>query len=699
MKNTKILLLLLAFCAAQGLWGQAEDFRKQAPQPGPAPRIEMGKYETFILGNGLQVIVVENSKLPRVSFQLLVDAPPIREAQFTGAASLAGDMLSRGTATRSKAEIDQAIDFIGARFSTSQSGMFGSCLSRHRDQLLEIMADALLNPAFPEEEFEKVKQQRLSALAFQKDDANAIAGNVGQVLRYGKDHPYGEIATERTIDNVTLERCRSFYDNYFKPEISYLAIVGDIKLEEAKAAAEKYFGTWERGDVGAGFFKRPEAPAQLQVNFVDRPGAVQSVVRITYPLNLKPGSDDAILANLVNTILGDGGLLGSRLNSNIREDKGYSYGVNSTLATDKYVGYFSAGGSVRNEVTDSAVTEFLYEMSRLREEPVAEQELAGIKNFIFGKFARGLEQPQTVATFALNTIRYKLPEDFYATYLEKTAALTADDVQKGAQRFLLPERAHILVVGNKEQVADKLARFAPDGKVHYFDNEGNPIQAPSPELTASVDPREVIEKYIQAIGGREKLEAVQDLTINMATSFQGMEINMSMQRKVPNKLLMNVSMGGMVMNSTRFDGERGVVSAMGQQQEMEPEQLKSAKQQAAMFPELLYLQEGYELSLAGIEKVDGSDAYRIDITHASGNKSSEYFDVESGLKVRTIAIQQGPDGGEVSIVNEFAKYQEVQGILIPHQMKVSGMGPMPLTMKVESAELNQGLEDSLFEVE
>ena len=699
MKKSGIILFFIAFCAVQGLWGQVEDFRRKAPQPGPAPRIEMGKYEQFTLDNGLQVIVVENNKLPRVSFQLLVDAPPMKEGQFAGAASLAGDMLMRGTTTRTKAQIDQSIDFIGARFSTSQGGMFGSCLSRHQDKLLEIMSDVLLNPAFAEEEFEKVKQQRLSGLAYQQDNADFIAGNVAQVLRFGNDHPYGEIATERTLDNTNLDRCKDYYSKYFKPNISYLAIVGDIKLDEAKKAAEKYFGTWERGEVGTGFFKRPEAPAQAQVNFVDKPGAVQSIIRITYPLNLKPGSEDAILANLVNTILGDGGLLGSRLNGNIREDKGYSYGVNSTLATDKYVGYFSAGGSVRNEVTDSAVTEFLYEMNRLREEPVADQELDGIKNFIFGKFARALEQPQTVATFALNAARYKLPEDFYATYLEKTAALTAADLMKGAQRFLLPNRAHIIVVGNKGEVADKLARFSPEGKVLFYDYEGNPIKEVAAELLQGVNASEVIDKYLLAIGGRERLEKVQDLTINMTTSLQGMELAMTMQRKAPNKLLMNVSMGGMVMNSTRFDGEKGVVSAMGQEQQMEGEALEAAKQQAALFPEMLYGQEGYELTMAGVESVNGSDAYRIDLVHASGNKSSEYFDLKTGLKVKSVSTQKTPDGNEITATNEFTDYREVDGILIPHQMKAIGMGPMPLVLKVESVEVNKGLDDGIFKVE
>lgn len=699
MRNTVFLILLLALSTVQGLWAQQDDFRKKAPAAGPAPRLELSDYEQFSLDNGLQVIVVENHKLPRVSFQLLVDVPPVKEGEYAGTAELAGEMLGRGTKTRSKAQIDETIDFIGADFSTSATGMFGACLTKHQDKLLEVMADVLLNPAFPEEEFGKVQKQRLSGLAYQKDNADFIAGNVSEVLRYGKGHPYGEIITEKSLQAITAERCKTYYDAYFKPNISYLAIVGDIKLEGARKIAEKYFAKWEKGEVSKEFFRRPEPPAQAQLNFVNKAGAVQSAIRITYPVNLKPGTEEAIVANLANTILGDGGLLGSRLNSNIREDKGYSYGVSSTLMYDPYIGYFSAGGSVRNEVTDSAIVQFLYEMNRLREEPVTEAELASIKNYIYGKFARALEQPQQVASFALNTARYKLPEDYYATYLEKTAALTPEDVLNGARKYLLPGQAHIVVVGNQDEVAGKLAAFSGDGKARFFDYEGNPVLEEKDELPEGLTALDVVENYLNAIGGRSQLGKVQDMTINMSTSVQGMAMEMSVKRKAPNKMFMSVTMNGMALNTTRFDGEQGVAIAMGQEQKLEGEALEAIKQQAHIFPEAEYGKKGYELALAGIETVEGKKAYRVDVTAPSGNKSTEYFDIQTGLKVRSASTQPGPGGEQVTIINDYGDYREAEGIRMPFELKASGMGPFPIALKVESVEINKGLEDSIFEVE
>ena len=195
-------------------------FRSKAPAAGPARKVKMGDYETFKLENGLTVIVVENHKLPRVAYQLFVDVPEIKEGPYAGYIDIAGDLLGRGTKKRSKAEIDEAVDFIGATLNTGGSGMFGRSLTKHSEALLEIMSEVLLNPAFPEAEFEKIKKQTLSGLAQQKEDPNAIASNVSAVVNYGSDHPYGEIVTEETVGKISLDRAKAYYDIFFKPNIS-----------------------------------------------------------------------------------------------------------------------------------------------------------------------------------------------------------------------------------------------------------------------------------------------------------------------------------------------------------------------------------------------------------------------------------------------------------------------------------------------
>lgn len=696
MKKINFLFLFLAvlFTLPLAAQPQKEEFRKKAPKPGPAPKIEMGAYEQFQLANGLTVIVVENHKLPRVSFRLLVDLPLIYEGEYAGAASMAGDLLSTGTETRSKAQIDEAVDFLGASLNTGAGGIFGASLTKHKEKLLEIMSDVLLHPSFPQDEFDKLKTQTLSGLAASKDLPETIAGNVAQVVRFGKDHPYGELTTEETVEKITVEQCRKFYDSYFKPNISYLAVVGDISAAEAKQLAEKYFGAWEKGAVPEKEYAVPQPPAGIQVDFVNKPGAVQSVVNITYPVQLKPGAPDAIPASLMNILLGVGSY--GRLYKNIREDKAFTYDVYSSLSADEEIGYFNAGASVRNEVTDSAIVEFLNELNRIRNEKVSEEELRFNQNFRTGVFAIQLEQPQTVASFALNIARYKLPEDYYATYLEKVNALTVDDIQAMARKYILPDKAHILVVGNKAEVADKLARFDSDGEITFRDFYGNEVMA-GEAVPENIDAQQVIDQYLEAIGGQEKLSQVSDMTMTMTASIQGMAMEMAIKQKVPGKLATTVMVNGMTMQQQIFDGEKGVNIVQGQRMPADDASIKELKRQAMFFPEMKYEELGYQTKLVGMEKVNGQDTYDLEVTLPNGEKMNEFYDKTTGFKVKTVAVRD-VNGQTVTITNEYSDYQEVDGIRFPHTLNTSGALPFPLKLTVKAIELNKGIEDEVFTV-
>lgn len=694
MKFKSLIYLVIALFGTTFVQAQDEDFRKQAPEGGPPPRIEFGEYQQFKLDNGLEVIVVENHKLPKITFQLLVDAPPKSYGDKVGMAGMAGEMLSRGTANRTKNEIDEAVDFIGASLSTSSRGAYASSLSKHKEALIELMADAVINPVFPEEEFEKLLQQQISAQALQTSDPGYISSTVSDVLRYGADHPYGEIETKSTLENIKLEDLKAYYQENFKPNISYLAFIGDITPKEARTLAEKHFGSWEKGNVAREFYPRPKPPEAAQVAMVNKDGATQSVLNITYPVNLKPGTDEAIVANVLNTILG-GGLLSSRLNQNIREDKGYSYGVRSTLQYDKTIGYFAAGGNVRNEVTDSAVVEMLGEMEQLRTGLVPEKELNSVKSFIFGSFARSTERPETVARFALNIARYKLPKDYYATYLEQVEGVTPQRIQEAAQKYLLPDQAYIVVVGNAGAVAEPMQRVAP---VVMYDKEGQPIDRAGLSVPEGLTAMDVINNYIEVLGGKDKLESVKDVDMTMGASVQGMAITMNMKQKATGKMAMTVKMNGSVVNETRYDGEKAMVSAMGQKQILEGEDAAAMQSQAIIYPELEYGKKGYSLQLAGAEKVGEEPAYKVEITRPDGSVSTDYFSIERGLKLKSVTTQEGPQG-ETTVSNTFSNYEEVEGILFPFETQAEGMAPVPITLKVEEVKINSGIDDEVFKVE
>ncbi len=203
------------------------DVRKKSPKEGSAPKIQIGKAEMTKLSNGLTVIVVENHKLPRVSFRVFADFDPVQEKDAAGYIEMAGELLSKGTKTRNKAQLDEQVDFIGASLSSDANGVSGACLTKHTDKLLDLLSDVLLNPTFPAEELDKAKRRTESGLASAKENADAIAGNVGNVLRYGKNHPYGENMTEETLAKITLEQIKNYYATYLKPNIAYMVVVGD----------------------------------------------------------------------------------------------------------------------------------------------------------------------------------------------------------------------------------------------------------------------------------------------------------------------------------------------------------------------------------------------------------------------------------------------------------------------------------------
>ncbi|MFA5973606.1 MAG: insulinase family protein [Lentimicrobiaceae bacterium] len=664
--------------------------RSKRPQAGPAPVIKIGEYQSFELANGLKVFVVENHKIPRLSYSLVLDNDPVFEGDMAGYTDFAGQLMRTGTTTRTKEQIDEAVDNLGASLYTSADGMSASCLTRHNEALLAIMSDILLNADFKAAEMEKIRKQTLSGLEASKNDPGAISQRVNSVLVYGNSHPYGLNASEESVKKITLEKCTEFYKTFFKPNVAYLAIVGDITLDQAKPLVEKYFSSWQRGDVPKATYPTPKAPAKTTVAIVDRPNAVQSTINVTYPIDLKPGSADDIKVKLTNTILGGGSF---RLFNNLREKHGWTYGAYSSLQSDKLIGKFNASAEVRNPVTDSSFTEILAEMNRLRTEPVADDELNMVRNYMMGNFGRALENPSTVANFAISTARYNLPKDYYATYLTKLAALNSADVQLTAQKYIKPDNAYLLVVGKAEEIAPKLKKFAKSGEILYYDIEGkqydpNKKLKPAP---AGITAGQVIDNYITAIGGAKKLKKIKDVTINAGATMQNMPISLDMYYKAPDKMLMQIGSGAMVFAKQVYNAGKGMASSPmnGQSKAIEGDELDGMKEAAMIFPEMYYASLGYTTELLGIEEQkDQKQYYKIQVNKGGDRKDTEYYDVQTGLKVR-VEDNQG--------TTEYSDYKAVDGVLFPHG-KTQNMGQQTISFVVSAIKLDSKLKDDFFEV-
>ena len=685
MKKVIFSILILAFTISVN----AQVDRTKAPEAGPAPEIKIGDYQSFELKNGLKVFVVENHKIPMVSYSLSLDNDPVLEGDKTGYVIMTGELLRAGTTNRSKDEIDESIDFIGAYLSTSASGIYGRSLKKHSEELLDIMSDILYNPAFPQDELEKTKKQWITGLKSQENEPTAIAANVADVLRYGKDHPYGELQTEESINSITVDDCKSYYNTYFSPGVAYLIIVGDISMKEAKKQVKKHFAQWESKEVPKHKYEFPQGYDSPKVAVSNRDGAKQSIIEVTYTIDLKPGSEDVIPAKVMNFVLG-GGSFSSRLMQNIREDKGYTYGAYSSLSSDELVGKFKASASVRNTVTDSALVQVLKEMNRIRTEKVSEEDLQMMKNVLTGSFSRSLEDPQTIARFALSTAKYNLPKDYYQTYLKKLNAVTPDDVQRVAKKYIRPENAIILAVGDVAQIKAGMKQFSPAGEVEEYDFFGEPVKAsPIPEgLTAQT----VIDNYITARGGKENIEKVKDITSSATATIQGMTLNIKAFKKAPGKICVETYMGPNLLSKQVCDGVAAKMSSPQGEQKLEGEMLEQMKYEAILFPELEYQKEGYSLELLGAEDVDGEQTFKVKVTNPAGKAQTIFFSKNTGLIVKEVSST--PQGNSIALTHE---YTEVNGVKFPKKVSQS-MGPQMVEITVDKIEVNKGIEDTKFEI-
>ncbi|MGQ3677538.1 insulinase family protein [Tenacibaculum discolor] len=658
--------------------------RTQQPKPGPAPKINLGTPKKFALPNGLQVLVVENHKLPRVSATLTIDNPPMSYGDKKGVEGLLSGMLGTGSTNTPKAKFDEEVDFLGANISFWDEGARASSLSKYFPKVLGLMADAAFNPVFTQEEFDKQMKQSLDGIKNNAKSVKAIASRVENALTYGKNHPFGEFTSEETLKNVTLQDVKDLYNKTYKPNNAYLIIIGDVKFNDIKSQVKDLFGTWKKGDLVTQKLPKVENPATTEINFIDMPNAVQSELSIINAVDLKMNDKDYYAALLANQILGGGGT--GRLYKNLREDKGYTYGAYSGIGSSRYASRFKTTASVRNMVTDSAMVEAMKEINKIRYQKATQEELDIAKAKYIGNFVRNVEKPQTVASYALNILTNDLPADYYKNYLKNINAVTLNDVQNAAIKYFKGDKARIIITGKGIDVLKNLEKTA-DYKINYFDKNGNPTEKPAMSLPIpnGVTASSVVDDYFKAIGGKDKVANVKSVMITSNAAVQGMQLSLVQKNATPNKSSVIVSMMGNVMQKVIFDGTKGYQEANGQKKEMTGEELEKAKKESAPFADKAY-KTG---TLDRIEPIDGNNAYVI-----KHGKKEIFYDVKSGLKVKEVKTAKGPQG-EIKVPVVFSDYKEVNGIKFPHKM-IQKNGPMTFEFITKEIKINEGVSDADF---
>ena len=461
---------------------QSDVDRSQLPQPGSPPQIDFPEISRTTLPNGLKVLLSRRSSVPLLNLNLLVDAGYAADQHAVpGVASLAMDMLDEGTSTRSALEISEEMDHLGARLRTDSdldlSSVSLAVLKSNLDSALEIYADVILNPAFREQEFKRLQRQRLAQIQREKNNPRDMVLRVFPPLLYGRDHPYGNSftgsGTEETVAKLTHEDLIRFYKTWFKPNNATLVVVGDITLEEIVAKLSKHFQGWEAGPVPAKKVPHVEQRSQSDVYLVHRPGAVQSMIfvaQIAPPAN----NPDEIAIETMNHILG--GTFTSRINMNLREDKGWSYGARTRLLDARGQRPFIVRAPVQTDRTQESMVEIVKELRGIiGERPPTEEEIVKIRENRILRLPGSWETISEVGDSLEDLIRFGLPDDYYETYPRKLRNLGLAEVSLAARRLISVDRLLWVVVGDLSRI-EKGIRELNLGQIHHVDADGNPVQ-------------------------------------------------------------------------------------------------------------------------------------------------------------------------------------------------------------------------------
>jgi zinc protease len=454
-----------------------EEARARPPAPLPVADVDFPDYAERTLRNGARLLVVENDEQPVVSIQLLLPGGSAADpADMAGLASMTASLLDKGTETRSAVEIAEAFDFIGARFgagaSSEWNSLFLTTITDFLDEGLELMADVVRNPTFPDEELQTEKRRLLSALRLQKSQPGSLAQEAFLAGVYG-DHPYGRTETVESIEAIDAGDLADFHDRVFGPEGALFVVAGDVDPDVIQRQLELAFAGWEGGGGGEMAHAEPPTRSDRKMVFVHKPGSVQAVIRMghLFPDATHP---DWVRLDVANQILGSGSAqFNAWMMEVLREERGYTYGAYSSMAERQGPGYFMMTGEYRNEIADSALIIMMELAERLRSGDIPADDLDDAKLYLTGSFPLGIETPQQVAGQVANNRLLGREDGYLEEYRGRVAAVTTDDVARVASEHIHPDRMLIVVVGDATQVLDRVRPFADE--VEVVDTEGEPI--------------------------------------------------------------------------------------------------------------------------------------------------------------------------------------------------------------------------------
>ena len=668
--------------------------RAKQPDPEPPPKAAFPPYETFTLKNGLKVFLVKNDK-PIVTFRMLIRGGKSAEGNQTYIADVAADLLDKGTTTVSAKEFAERIDFVGGTIGATSSDELISVsargLKKHIEVILNLYSDAIINPAYSQEELEKYVQDQITGLASAKARSEFLADYATRKLMFGNT-PLGRMPNEEDMRNITRQKVVDFHHTWFVPSNATLAVVGNITKADLMTRLESAFANWKGGkQPTVAALKLPERKGRRLI-VVDRDAAVQSTIRVigSGPTMTDP---DRPKSSILNNVLGGGTGLGNRLTMNLRETHSYTYSPYSYFDPNPFRPMFIATADVRNSVTDSAVKEMLYEIGRMRNQPVPGDELNRNIQSAIGSFLMSVSDPAVTASRVQSIDFFKLPKDYFAKLPTIYNATTAADVQRLAKKYLAEDQLVIVIVGKASEIADKLKQF---GTVEVWDADLNPVGGGDASADIGMTAQQVWDKMLAAMGGEAKMRSVTsrkmqaEIGANAGNSV--LKGKFEMIEEAPNKNYQMMDMG--IAKTEQYSNGANVAmlisrgGAPPQTQKIEGEAAEKYYESTHIMPEAYVKDLGVTLRVKGKKSVNNVECIQIAVTYPKSGEGTYSIDAKTFLPVRI-----DPAMGMPSILSD---WKSVDGVMFPFAITLIPMPGQEMHLKDIQYKLNDPISPAVF---
>lgn len=679
-------VLSLSFILNMNIYAKIDPAVK--PEPLPAKEFKFPEYETITLKNGLKVFVIKDDQQPTVSFRIMINGGSLVDGTHAGLSSITAQMLTKGTSKYSALDIANKLDGLGINLGASSSADFttvaGASLKKHFPTLLEITKEILTAPTFPQDELDKLKKLTVANIKQEKSKGSAVAAAISRIALYGADHPYSKMQTEEGINSLTTSDLKSYFKNYIVPNNATMTVTGDVTAKEVKSMLEKHFADWKQGkklDI-----KIPEVkPEPIGVYFVSRPGAVQSSINIV-SMAVPRNHPDYDKLGLSSSIIGAG--FAGRLFKTLRETYSYTYTPFGFVTGTKYTNRFACGADVRADVTDSSVSVILEQLKLLTEEVPSTEELDLLKKYEVGQYMMSFSNKDYTSMLIQNADFYGLDINKVKDYHLRLLKYNESDMREMARKYMNPRSSYIVVVGDPSN-KEKLAKF---GKIYEYNTDYEPVTgAKAKAEKVDMTPKQLMEKYHNAIGGASKINEINSIEVTGKLEFdmQGQAIPGSVTEKYqrPNKKYAEFDLG-IMQTRTYYNGKEGWMAVGPEMQQATGTDLDRVKAQSEFMRDARLLEIGYKMEIIGKQK-----NYIVAKVTRDKEELTYYFDASSYLLVKKEYNEVMP-AGLLPVTETYGDYKEFGGVKFPTSVSVST--PQYSYTSTVSYELNKAMNDADF---